>query len=104
MAGTTGTGAAQPSPTNILSLIKGEFAAFKEALKMKMQGSITAALQPISKQLEALSLTVSQALQKACKALDLSETAMSEIKSLHMGEDALYDRLVTLDHAQRQNN
>lgn len=55
-----------------------------------MQGSIATVLQPISTQLEALSLTVSQNSQTAGKALEMSEVAMSEIRSLHVGEDTLY--------------
>lgn len=47
---------------------------------------------------------MAQASQKTDKAMDLSTAALSEIKTLHVGEDALYERVVLLDHSQRQNN
>lgn len=104
MAGGTEDGAQQHASTDLVALIRGEFAALKMSFKAEFQDYMSEALKPLTDKLEGLTLSVTQTAQKADKAFDLSTAALSEIKTLHIGEDALFERIAILDHSQRQNN
>lgn len=104
MTGADDVGAQQQVPADLAALIRGEFASLKLSFKTELQDYLSEALKPLTEKLEGLSLSVTQTAQKADKALDLSTAAFSEIKTLHIGEDALFERCVLLDHTQRQNN
>lgn len=73
-------------------------------LNSPLSRSFREALKPLTEKLESLTLSATQTAQKADKALDLSTAALSEFKSLHIGEDALFEKVTMLDHQQRQNN
>lgn len=104
MAGATEGGTTQRESAELVHVIQREFAALKLSFKKELQGYLAEALQPLTDKLDSLTLSVSQTAQKADKALDLATTAVSEIKMLHIEEDALFKKITMLDHMQRQNN
>lgn len=104
MEGTNADRALQPSQTDLITLIWREFAALKASFKTELQGEILEAIKPLSEKLEVLTFVVPSITKTAEKALELSMTALSEIKTVHVGEDTLFEQLTVLDQIQRQNN
>lgn len=81
MAGATDGSAPQCASTDLVALIQGEFAALKLSFKAELQEYMSEALKPFTDKLESLALSVTQMAQKADKAIELSTTALSEIKT-----------------------